>query len=115
MEDNNAVEEAGPWKCLINFVLRYPGHFRLMFRNDLVDRRDPRLAAASKTPGMRLGRAVLAYRGKADVDPKSFNNAADMLCGLATLHGLANTEAAPYSKVDRSLLERVFILRCVGS
>ncbi len=76
--------------AFINFVLRYPGHFRLMFRNDLLDRSDPRLAAASKTPGMRLGRAVLAYRGKPDVDPKSFDNAADMLCGLATLHGLAN-------------------------
>jgi len=76
--------------AFIEFVLRYPGHFRLMFRNDLVDRSNPRLAAASKIPGMRLGRAVLAYRGKAAIDPERFNDAADMLCGLAALHGLAN-------------------------
>ncbi len=76
--------------AFIDFVLRYPGHFRLMFRNDLVDRSDPRLAAVSKAPGMRLARAILAYRGKAEIDPGSFDDAADMLCGLATLHGLAH-------------------------
>ena len=76
--------------AFISFVLHHPGHFRLMFRNDLVDRSDPRLAAVNKAPGMRLGRAVLAYRGRRDVDPGSFDDAADMLCGLATLHGLAN-------------------------
>ncbi len=76
--------------AFISFALHHPGHFRLMFRNDLVDRSDPRLAAASKIPGMRLARAVLAYRGTPDVDPESFGDAADMLCGLATLHGLAN-------------------------
>ena len=76
--------------AFIHFVLRYPGHFRLMFRNDLVDRRDPRLAAVSKVPGIRLGQAILAYRGKVSADPDSFTDSADMLCGLATLHGLAN-------------------------
>ena len=39
---------------------------------------------------MRLSRAVLAYRGKSHVDPDSFEDAADMLCGLSTLHGLAH-------------------------
>jgi AcrR family transcriptional regulator len=98
---DQAIEQAGHSKdvvadvravslAFIDFVLRYPGHFRLMFRNDLVDRSDPRLAAASRTPGMRLGRAVLAYRGKTEVDPSSFDDAANMLCGLAALHGLAN-------------------------
>lgn len=48
--------------AFITFVLHHPGHFRLMFRNDLVNRDDPRFAAASRNPGMRLGRAVLAYR-----------------------------------------------------
>ena len=76
--------------AFITFVLHHPGHFRLMFRNDLVDRGDPRLAAASKRPGTRLGRAVLAYRGKLVADPSSFEDAADMLSGLATLHGLAH-------------------------
>ena len=85
VEDVRAVSLA-----FINFVLHHPGHFRLMFRNDLVDRSDPRLAAVNKAPGMRLGRAVLAYRGRTDVDANSFDDAADMLCGLATLHGLAH-------------------------
>ena len=76
--------------AFISFVLHHPGHFRLMFRHDLVDRSDPRLAAVSKAPGMRLGRAVLAYRGRRSVDRGSFDDAADMLCGMATLHGLAN-------------------------
>lgn len=76
--------------AFITFVLHHPGHFRLMFRNDLVDRSDPRFAAVSSRPGLRLGRAVLAYRGKVDVEPGSFENAADMLCGMATLHGLAH-------------------------
>ena len=76
--------------AFLTFVLHHPGHFRLMFRNDLVDRDDPRFAAVSKRPGIRLSRAVLAYRGKGDVDPNSFEEAADMLCGLSTLHGLAH-------------------------
>ena len=76
--------------AFLTFVLHHPGHFRLMFRNDLVNREDPRFAAVSKRPGMRLSRAVLAYHGRPDIDPNSFDDAADMLCGLATLHGLAH-------------------------
>ena len=76
--------------AFLTFVLHHPGHFRLMFRNDLVDRDDPRFAAVSRRPGMRLSRAVLAYRGRGDVDPDSFDDSADMLCGLSTLHGLAH-------------------------
>ncbi len=76
--------------AFITFVLHHPGHFRLMFRNDLVNRTDPRFAAVSERPGMRLSRAVLAYRGRLNVDPDSFDDSADMLSGLATLHGLAH-------------------------
>lgn len=76
--------------AFLNFALHHPGHFRLMFRNDLVDRKDPRFAAVSRRPGLRLSRAVLAYQGRPEVDPNSFDDAADMLCGLATLHGLAH-------------------------
>lgn len=74
----------------VRFTVDYPGHFRLMFRNDLIDRNDPRLAAASKGPRARLGEAILAYRGEADPSSGSFHNAAEMLCGIAALHGLAN-------------------------
>ena len=76
--------------AFVTFVLDHPGHFRLMFRNDLVNRSDPRFASLSKRPGMRLSRAVLAYRGKPDPNPNSFEDAADMLYGLSTLHGLAH-------------------------
>ena len=76
--------------AFITFVLRHPGHFRLMFRSDLVDWSDPKFVAVSKRPGVRLGRAVLAYQGKTEVDMDLFDDAADMLCGLATLHGLAH-------------------------
>ena len=76
--------------AFVKFAVENPGHFRLMFRKDLIDRSDSRLAIASKGPGNRLGHAVLAYRGKARPDPFSFGTSADMLCGMATLHGLAN-------------------------
>lgn len=61
-----------------------------MFRHDLVNGEDTRFAAVSKRPGIRLSRAVLAYHGSSDVDPESFEDDADMLCGLSTLHGLAH-------------------------
>ncbi len=76
--------------AFIKFAVDYPGHFRLMFRNDLVDRSDPRLSAASKGPGIRLGHAVLAYRSNAVPQPGSFEDSAEMLCGIAAFHGLAN-------------------------
>jgi AcrR family transcriptional regulator len=76
--------------AFVTFTLDHPGHFRLMFRNDLVNRDDPRFAAMSSKPGMRLGLAVLAYRGKTDVDLNRFEDAADMLCGMSTLQGLAH-------------------------
>ncbi len=76
--------------AFVKFAIDFPGHFRLMFRKDLIDRNNSRLAAASKGPGNRLGHAVLAYRGKAHPDPSSFEDSAEMLCGMATLHGLAN-------------------------
>lgn len=74
----------------IRFALAHPGHFRLMLRNDLVDRSDARLAAVSKAPGIQLRRALLRYKGKSDRDADGFDVDADMLCGLATLHGLAH-------------------------
>ena len=74
----------------IRFAVDYPGHFRLMFRNDLVDRSDPRLAAASRGPGNRLGEAILAFHGKSSSSPSSFENSSEMLCGIAALHGLAH-------------------------
>ena len=76
--------------AFITFTLEHPGHFRLMFRHDLVNRDDPRYPVVSRKPGMRLGLAVAAYHGNTDVDLDRFEDAADMLCGMATLHGLAH-------------------------
>ena len=76
--------------AFVTFALDHPGHFRLMFRNDLVNRDDPRYSEVSRKPGMRLGLAVAAYHGKAEMDLDRFEDAADLFGALATLHGLAH-------------------------
>lgn len=76
--------------AFVTFALDQPGHFRLMFRNDLVNRNDPRYPEISMKPGMRLGLAVAAYHGNSDVNLNRFEDAADILCGMSTLHGLAH-------------------------
>jgi AcrR family transcriptional regulator len=76
-------------RAFIGFALEHPGHFRLMFRNELVNRADPRFYETSGKSGMRLRLAIAAYHGKTDVNLDRFEDAADMLTGLATLQGLA--------------------------
>ena len=76
--------------AFVAFAVDHPGHFRLMFRNDLVNRDDPRYSETSRKPGMRLGLAVAAYHGKADMDLERFEDAADLFGALSTLHGLAH-------------------------
>lgn len=74
----------------VTFAVDHPGHFRLMFRNDLVNRDDPRFPETSIKPGKRLGLAVSAYHGKPDINYDCFDDAADVLGGMSTLHGLAH-------------------------
>ncbi len=76
--------------AFVSFALDHPGHFRLMFRRDLVNRDDPRYSEVSIKSGMRLSLAIAVYQGKSGVYSDRFEEAADMLCGMATLHGLAN-------------------------
>ena len=76
--------------AFVTFALDHPGHFRLMFRNDLVNRDDPRYSEVSRKPGVRLGLAVAAYHGKADMNLERFEDAADLFGALSTLHGLAH-------------------------
>ncbi len=76
--------------AFVTFALDYPGHFRLMFRNDLVNRSDPRYREANLKPGMRLGQAIAAYHGKRDFDLARFEDAADLFSSLAALQGLAH-------------------------
>ncbi len=77
-------------RAFVTFAVDHPGHFRLMFRNELVNRDDPRYPQASLKPGMRLGRAVAAYQGKAGMDLDRFEDAADLFGALSTMHGLAH-------------------------
>lgn len=75
--------------AFVTFVLDHPGHFRLMFRNDLVNRDDPRYRELSMKPGRRLDLAIAAYRGKPEVDVNRFEDAADIFCGMSMLYGMA--------------------------
>jgi AcrR family transcriptional regulator len=74
----------------VRFAVEHPGHFRLMLRGDLVNRDDPRYPEASHRPGVRLGKAVAAYHGHVYKDSGRFEEAAELLGGLATMHGLAH-------------------------
>jgi AcrR family transcriptional regulator len=76
--------------AFVLFALDHPGHFRLMFRSDMVNRDDPRYSEVSIKAGMRLSLAVAVYQGKSELYSDRFEEAADMLCGMATLHGLAS-------------------------
>ena len=80
--------------AFVRFALENPGHFRLMFRNDLIDRNSPRYREASNEPGMRLDRAIAAYQGRPERDPKDFEDAVDTFGVLATLQGIANLVVA---------------------
>lgn len=76
--------------AFVSFALDHPGHFRLMFRSDLVNRDDPRYPEISIKTGVRLSLAVAAYHGKSEMDLTRFEDAADVFSAMATLHGLAS-------------------------
>ncbi len=88
--DDPAADLRALIHAFVTFAVDHPGHFRLMFRHDLVNRDDPRFSEAATKPGTRLGRAVAAYHGKADMDLERFEDAAALFGTLATLHGIAH-------------------------
>jgi AcrR family transcriptional regulator len=88
--DDVAADVRALTLAFVTFALEHPGHFRLMFRSDLVNRDDPRYSQVSIKPGMRLSLAVAAYHGKSEVDMNRFEDAADVLWGMSTMHGLAH-------------------------
>lgn len=88
--DNAALEFRALALALVTFALDHPGHFRLMFRSDLVNRQDPRYSSTAVEPGMRLSRAIAAYHGASEADMDRFESAADIFSAMATLHGLAH-------------------------
>lgn len=76
--------------AFVTFAVDHPGHFRLMFRNDLVNRDHPRFSEAAEKPAARLGQAVAAYHGKAEMNLDRFEDAADLFNALCSLHGIAH-------------------------
>ena len=88
--DDVAVEVRTLSLAFISFAVDHPGHFRLMFRNDLVNRDDPRYPELVIKTGVRLSLAIAAYHGKFELDLNQFGDAADIFCGMAMLHGLAH-------------------------
>ena len=76
--------------AFVTFALDHPGHFRLMFRHDLVDREHSRYEETRLKPGTRFDAAVAAYHGKAEMDLDRFEDAADFFGAMSTVHGLAH-------------------------
>ena len=76
--------------AVVTFAVDHPGHFRLMFRNDLVNREHPRFAETSRKSGGRLGLAVAAYHDKPAMDLNRFEDAADLFGALSMMHGVAH-------------------------
>ncbi|MDE1162550.1 MAG: TetR/AcrR family transcriptional regulator [Acidobacteriaceae bacterium] len=74
----------------VKFAQEYPGHFRLMFRHDLIDRTDARYKEVTERAGKRLAHAIAVYQGKNELDFSKFEDAADEFAGLALLHGMAD-------------------------
>ena len=76
--------------AFVRFAVDHPGHFRLMFRHDLVDRTHPRYKETRLKPGTRFDAVVAAYHGKAAMDLERFEDAADYFGAMCTVHGLAH-------------------------
>ena len=57
--------------AFIHFVLEHPGHFRLMFRNDLVNRDDPRFARSAPGQACDLDARSLLTRVGARSTPRA--------------------------------------------
>lgn len=76
--------------AMVTFGIEHPGHFRLIFRKDLVNREDPRYPELSQKISRRLNLAIAAYHGKIDAAPRSFEDAAMMFLPIATLHGIVS-------------------------
>lgn len=110
--DNVVADMRALGLAFVTFAVDHPGHFRLMFRNDLVNRSDPRYPEMSIKPGMRLALAIAAYHGKSEMDLNRFEDAADTFCALSTLHGLAHLilaeKTAPFfeNASSRDFLEK---------
>ena len=88
--DDPAADMRAVSLAFVRFAVDHPGHFRLMFRHELVDRAHPRYEETRLKPGTRFDAAVAAYHGKAAMDLERFEDAADFFGAMSTMHGLAH-------------------------
>ncbi len=88
----NAVPNEGPAglvlrrlaQAYVDFALAHPGRFRLMFRPDLVDREDPRYAAASEQALAGFAAAIGRREGAGP------DRMADLFLVWSSIHGIAS-------------------------
>lgn len=71
-------------QAYVDFALAHMGRFRLMFRPDLVDREDPRYAAASEKALAGFAAAIARREGAGP------NRMADLFLVWSSIHGIAS-------------------------
>lgn len=74
-------------RAYVRYALEHPGHFRLMFRNDLVDREDPRYRAIS-TEALAPFAAAIAQHPRADT--RGLSEQESLFAIWSTVHGMAH-------------------------
>lgn len=90
-------EFAATARAYVSFAERYPEHFRIMFRCDLVDDCHPRLRAAASGTFTELTNVILRQRGEAEIRQPLLDEAMkfedlveDILIGWTFIHGFAH-------------------------
>ena len=83
-----ASDIAGISLAYVRFALDHPGVFRLMFRNDLVDRGDPRYEGTSMSTFQPFAQAANAYRRTEGMD--RIEERAALFAVWSAIHGMAH-------------------------
>lgn len=85
---NPASDIAAICEAYIQFALDHPGVFRLMFRNDLVDRTDPRYEKVTKAAFQPFSIAADGYRQTEGMD--QMEERAAIFALWSAIHGMAH-------------------------
>lgn len=85
---NPASDIAAICEAYIQFALDHPGMFRLMFRNDLVDRTDPRYESSTKAAFQPFSAAADSYRQTEGMD--QMEERAAIFALWSAIHGMAH-------------------------
>lgn len=81
----DALERSG--RAYIEFALRHPGYFRVMWRNELLDNEDPHLVGAGRSVFGGLVASVLAAQAEGWAPGRDPTNLATV--AWAVVHGVA--------------------------